>query len=191
MKRLVLPALLLLVGCVSVVNRSNPVRNEAGREEYLATHTDWAFTGRLAYAHAGKGGSARISWRQSAEISEVRVMGPLAMGSAYLRVDANQAQILDAGGQPVKSGTPEALLAELLQVPGPLPALPQGLRAFWPEKPEWNAFASAGSVRIAEWSWHYGEWRDEPVRLPGVIVIERGQTRLRLVIDQWQELPND
>jgi len=78
-----------------------------------------------------------------------------------------------------------------LQVPAPLPPLPEGLRAFWPEKPEWNASASTGSVRIADWSWRYADWRDEPVRLPGMIIIERGQTRLRLVIDQWQELPRD
>lgn len=191
MKNRVFPVLLLLAGCSSVADRPNPIQNEARRAEYLKAHADWAFSGRLAYAHAGKGGSARIRWQQNGEVSDIRVTGPLAIGSAHLRVNAGQAQILDAGGQPVKSGPPEALLAELLQIPGPLPALPQGLRAYWPENPEWNASASAGSVRIAEWSWHYGGWRDEPVRLPGTVVVERGQTRLRLVIDQWQELSHD
>lgn len=191
MKNLVFPVLLLLAGCVSVADRPNPFQNEAERVEYLKANANWAFTGRLAYAHAGKGGSARIRWQQNGEISDIRVAGPLAMGSAHLRLNADQAYFLDAGGQPVKSGPPEALLAEFLQIPGPLPALPEGLRAFWPENPQWNASASAGSVRIADWSWHYAEWREEPVRLPGTVVVERGQTRLRLVIDQWQELPHD
>ena len=191
MKNLVFPVLLLLAGCASVANRPNPVQNEAERVEYLKAHANWAFTGRLAYAHAGKGGSARIRWQQNGEVSDIRVTGPLAMGSTHLRVNAGQAQILDAGGQPVKSGPSEALLAELLQIPGPLPALHQGLRAYWPENPEWNASASAGSVRIADWDWQYAEWRDEPVRLPGTVVVERGQTRLRLVIDQWQVQPHD
>lgn len=191
MKFLVLPALLILTGCASVANRQIPVQNEAQRTEYLAAHEDWAFSGRLAFAHAGKGGSARIRWQQTGGTSDVRISGPLAMGSAHLRFDTIQAQILDAAGQPVKTGTPEALLAELLQVPAPLPALPQGLRAFWPGMPERDAAASAGLVRIAEWSWRYADWRYVPVRLPGQIEVERGETRLRLVIDQWQELPRD
>ncbi len=191
MKFLVLPVLLLLSGCLSVANRQNSSQSEAQRTSYLAAHDDWAFSGRLAFAHAGKGGSARIRWRQNGDTSDVQISGPLAMGSAHLRFNAIQAQVLDAAGQPVKTGTPEALLAELLQVPAPLPALPQGLRAFWPDMPERDAAASAGTLRIAEWSWRYADWRNEPVRLPGQIEIERGQTRLRLVIDQWQELPRD
>lgn len=191
MKYLVLPVLLILAGCASVANRQNPYQSEAQRMEYLAAHEDWAFTGRIAFVHDGKGGSARIRWQQIGDTSDVQISGPLATGSAHLRFDSVQAHVLDAKGLPVKTGAPEALLAELLQVPVPLPALPQGLRAFWPDMPERDAAASAGILRIADWSWQYGDWRNEPVRLPGKIEIQRDQTRLRLVIDQWQELPRD
>lgn len=191
MKHLRFAVLVLLAGCASIANRPKPAGNEAERVTYLAAQAHWAFSGRVAYAHAGKGGSARIQWQQNGETSDIRLSGPLAMGSAHLRLNADHAEILDAAGQPVKSGPPEMLLAELLQIPGPLPALPHGLRAFWPEKPEWNAAAATGSVRIDDWSWQYAEWRDEPVRLPGTVVLERGPTRLRLVIDRWQELPHD
>lgn len=191
MKSLVFPALLLLSGCATIANPPSLAQNEAGRAEYLKAHANWAFTGRLAYAHAGKGGSARIRWQQDGDTSDVLISGPLAMGSARLRFNTVEAQVLDADGRPVKTGTPEALLAELLQVPAPLPELPQGLRAFWPDRPEYNAAAAAGTLQIAAWTWQYADWRNAPVRLPGKIEIANGQTRLRLVIDQWQERPRD
>jgi outer membrane biogenesis lipoprotein LolB len=39
---------------------------------------------------------------------------------------------------------------------------------------------------MADWSWRYEQWRDEPVRLPVKIEITRPGSRVRIVVDQWQ-----
>jgi outer membrane lipoprotein LolB len=182
--------LLLLAGCVSVPSGTDFARRETERTQYLATHTHWSFSGRMAYSHEGKGGSAQIQWQQNGGVSNVRISAPLAMGSVRIRFDADKAQVFDASGRELRSGMPDVLLAELLQVPIPTGDLVSGLRAFWPQSPEQNATAAQGELTLADWSWNYANWREEPVRLPGKIEAQRGQTRLRIIIDQWRELPN-
>jgi outer membrane lipoprotein LolB len=182
--------LLMLAGCVSVPSGPDVVRRELERTQYLAEHTNWTFSGRMAYSHEGKGGSAQMQWQQNGDVSDLRINAPLAMGSVRIRFDADTAQIFDASGRELRSGKPDVLLAELLQAPIPTGDLVSGLRAFWPESPEQTASAELGAVTLADWSWNYTNWRAEPVRLPGKIEIQRGQTRLRIIIDQWRDLPD-
>lgn len=182
--------LLLLAGCVSMPEHADFAVREAARAQYLAEHENWAFSGRMAFSHEGKGGSAQIQWQQSGAVSDVKISAPLSMGTVRIRFDSENAQMWDGAGRELRSGKPEALLQELLQMPLPASTLASGLRAFWPESPEQTASAAVGAVAVADWSWQYEGWREEPVRLPGKIQIQRGQTRLRIVIDQWRELPS-
>lgn len=190
MRRVAL-AVLLLAGCVSTPRVPQISRPEAARADYLAAHANWAFNGRIAYSQAGRGGTAQVHWQQAGTVSEVWMRAPLALGSVHLRFDAYQAQMLDATGRPLKSGSPEALLAELLQIAPPLPDFATGLRAYWPDSPALTAAAADGAVTVADWSWRYPVWQEAPVRLPGTIELQRDATRLRFVIDQWQELPHE
>lgn len=190
MKYAAIAIVLILAGCVSVPERANFEHNEAARTLYLVKHTNWAFNGRLAYSHEGKGGSAQIQWQQKGSVSDLRISAPLALGSVHIRFDADTAQMFDASGRELRSGKPDELLAQLLQIPMPAGDLASGVRAFWPESPEQTASAALGAVTLADWSWSYTNWREEPVRLPGKIEIQRGQTRLRIIIDQWRELPH-
>ncbi len=190
MKYVAIAMLLMLAGCVSVPINPDVGQRETERTQYLASHTHWSFSGRMAYSHEGKGGSAQIQWQQNGGVSDLRISAPLAMGSVRIRFDANNAQMFDATGRELRSGKTDELLEQLLQVPMPAGDLASGLRAFWPESPEQTASAALGAITLADWSWNYTNWRDEPVRLPGKIEIQRGQTRLRIIIDQWRELPN-
>jgi outer membrane lipoprotein LolB len=180
---------LFLAGCVSVPRQTDDAIQDDERAQYLVEHANWTFNGRMAYAHEGKGGSAQIQWQQNGRVSDVHISAPLVMGSVRIRFDADNAQVFDASGRQLRSGKPEAILQELLQIPMPSSDLASGLRAFWPQSPEQSASAVLGVVEIADWSWRYADWRDEPVRLPGKIEIHRGQTRIRIVIDKWRELP--
>ena len=183
-------AFTLLAACSSVpIQTPGADRQEIQRNAYLQSHSDWAFKGRVAYSHRGQGGSAQISWRQSGRQSDVRITAPLAMGSARILFDEDHAQLFDASNRLVKSGRPDVLLAELLNMPISADALIDGLRAYWPDSPEHTLFAAAGSVQAAEWMWQYSQWFDQPVRLPKKIEVSREQTRLRIIIDQWQETP--
>ncbi len=190
MKYAAIAMLLMLAGCVSVPINPDVGQRETERTQYLSAHTHWSFSGRMAYSHEGKGGSAQIQWQQNGGVSDLRISAPLALGSVRIRFDANNAQMFDATGRELRSGKTDELLEQLLQVPMPAGDLANGLRAFWPESPEQTASAALGAITLADWSWNYTNWRDEPVRLPGKIEIQRGQTRLRIIIDQWRELPN-
>ncbi len=191
MKYAALSLLLFLVACVSVPHQPDVVNRDAVRAHYLAEHINWSFNGRIAYSHEGKGGSAQIQWQQNGAVSDVRISAPLAMGSVRIRFDTDSAQLFDANGRQLRVGKTDVMLRELLQMPMPSSNLASSLRAFWPESPEQNASAALGVVAIADWSWNYTSWRNEPVRLPGKIEIQRDQTRLRIIIDQWRELPDD
>ena len=185
-KKLAWILLLALAACASVPERADNAEREAARERYLSAQTDWAFNGRLAYSHDGKGGSAKIQWRQSGPVSDVRIDAPLALGSVRLRLEGDMARVFDASGRELKSGRPEVLLEELLQMPMPSGDWVGGLRAYWAMAPELTSVASQGRVDMADWSWRYEQWRDEPVRLPVKIEITRPGSRVRIVVDQWQ-----
>jgi outer membrane lipoprotein LolB len=182
---------LLLSACASVPDPHTPAPDAAVREAFLASHPDWRIEGRVAYSHQGKGGSARLVWLQDGEQADVRLTAPLAAGSVHIRLSRDSAEIIDADGRLLAQGTPESVFMQVLQSPVPTNALPAGLRAFWPDLPPLTEAALTGSVTVDGWRWQYLEWQDAPVRLPRKIELTRAETRLRILIDVWQELPHD
>ena len=161
------------------------------REAFLAAHPVWRIEGRVAYSHLGKGGSARMEWRQDGDLSDVRLTAPMAAGSARIRLSPDSAQIFAADGRLLAQGTPDSVFMQALQTPVPAAGLTAGLRAYWPDMPESTAAALAGSVTVDGWQWRYLEWQQAPVRLPRKIELTRGETRLRILIDAWQEPSDD
>src|SRR5574343_289268 len=169
MRPLCLCVLLALGACRSVPERDVPAPSTAEREAVLAARTDWGFSGRVAYSQAGQGGSARIDWRQTGPVSEVRLSGPLAAGDL------------------LAEGEADAVFAHWLSVPLPARDLTAGLRAYWPDSPERTAAALSGSVRSQSWDWRYSAWWPDPVDLPRQLEVQAGDARLRVVIEQWRE----
>lgn len=191
MRTLCLCALLTLGACRSVPERGVPAPSMAGREAVLAAQTSWGFSGRVAYSHAGQGGSARIDWRQTGPVSEIRLSGPLASGSVRLRVEDGQAQAFDAAGNLLAEGEADAVFGQWLSAPLPARDLTAGLRAYWPDSPELTAAAQSGSVRSRNWDWRYDAWWPAPAALPKQLELRAGEARLRVVIEQWRDGGDD
>jgi outer membrane biogenesis lipoprotein LolB len=185
--------LLLLASCASVPPQPALNTDEAERSRVLNAQSHWAFSGRMAYASAGQGGSAQLQWQQRGAVSDVRINVPLALASVRIRFDATQAQaqVLDGDGRVLQSGKPDELLQKWLPVPIPIADLAPGLRAFWPESSALTNAAASGKVELSGWLWQYTQWQNAPVRLPGKLEISREGTRLRLVIDRWQDVPHE
>lgn len=162
----------------------------AGRAAFLQAHPAWQLQGRVAYSHQGKGGSARIVWRQSGEAADILLSAPLASASMQIRLAAGSAQIVDGNGKVRLEGTPDSVFVQALGVSVPAADLPAGLRAFWPQSPQMTAAASAGALDLDGWHWRYLAWHDTPVRLPREIEVTRNGTRLRILIDAWEALPD-
>ena len=177
----------LLSACASL---PPPVPDPARREAYLRAHPDWRLQGRVAYSYQGKGGSARVDWRQFGEHAYILLSAPLAAGSVRVRLEAGSAQIIDAGGKVLFEGAPEQVFAQALGATLPASDLPAGLRAFWPQAPEMTTAALAGALDLHGWQWRYPAWHDQPARLPKEIEVSRGEARLRILIDAWEALPD-
>jgi outer membrane biogenesis lipoprotein LolB len=159
----------------------------------LKAHSSWAFNGRIAYAHLGEGGSVKAYWQQNKSDVEVKLGSALNIGSAVLIVKQGKARITSSNGD-VKEGEPEQLLQGLLNSPVPYSTLIHGLRA------DWFGNSSAAitwqdslpsRVDAQGWTWQYQEWYSSPAVLPRKIELSQGQTRIRIVIDQWMEVTND
>jgi outer membrane biogenesis lipoprotein LolB len=183
-------AVAMLSSCASVPEPQQPVIDSASRSAQMATHQNWRFEGRVAYSHQGKGGSAQIVWLQKAEVSDIKISAPLTVGSARIVLTPDSAQFIDSKGKVVAEGDPDAVFLQVLQTPVPKRWFANGLRAFWPDNPELTGSALAGQVLIDQWQWRYLEWQNSPIFLPKQIEIKHDETRVRILIDSWQELPD-
>jgi outer membrane biogenesis lipoprotein LolB len=180
----------MLSSCASVPEPQQTVIDSASRSALMTTHQNWRFEGRVAYSHLGKGGSAQIIWLQKAEVSDIKISAPLAIGSARIVLTPDSAQFIDSKGKVVAEGDPDAVFLQVLQTPVPKRWFANGLRAFWPDNPELTASALAGQVLVDQWQWRYLEWQNSPIFLPKQIEIKHDETRVRILIDSWQELPD-
>lgn len=166
---------------------------KSARVEYLATHSLWMFNGRLAYSHLGEGGSAKMQWQQNTIGTEVKLSAALNLGSVIFTVKEGVAQIKSSDGG-LKQGDPEQLMQELLKTPLPYSIIALGLRADWAGMPDATITWQDGlplQVVTQGWIWQYQEWSTVPAVLPRKIELSQGQTRLRIVVDQWLEIEND
>ena len=184
-------SMLMLSACASVPEPPTPVPDVTARAAFLASHPNWRIDGRVAYSHQGKGGSARMIWVQKTDHAEILLSAPLSMATVAIRLSADSAQIRDAEDKLLAEGTPSDVFMRILSSPVPDSGFAAGLRAYWPDVPESTRSALAGLVTIDGWQWRYLEWQDFPARLPKKIELTRGETRLRILIDDWQELPGE
>lgn len=194
MKAVALLLCLVLSACATAPKQSSISGADiSARAGYLQAHPSWAFHGRLAYSHLGEGGSVKAQWQQNRDGTELRLSSALNMGSAVLTVKQGVARISSSDGS-VRQGDPELLLQELLDSPVPYSMLVQGLRADWAGIPGASITWQDGlpmQVDASGWQWQYQEWSSNPAVLPRKIEVSQGQTRLRIVIDQWLEVADE
>ena len=194
MKFVAILTCLLLSACASIPKQVYVAQDRNNeRLNYLSTHSSWAFNGRLAYSHQGKGGSAKAHWVHNKMTTEVKLSTELNLGSVVFTEKNGAAQIKTSDGQ-LKQGDPEVLMQELLNTPLPYSTIALGLRADWASIPDAKIAWQNGlpmQVELQGWVWQYQEWTTSPAELPTKIELSQGQTRLRIVIDQWLEIDND
>jgi outer membrane lipoprotein LolB len=173
---------LILAGCASVPNPAGSPEAQRQRQAYIDSHPNWAFSGRLAFAHAGKGGTAQIFWQQTGSLTELRLNAPLSLGAARIVFTPQQAKLYDGAGNEVQSGPTAQLFEALLGVPVPVAELISGVR---------GGYSVTGVASDSGWQWHYGRWVNAPASLPTQIEVRLKQSHLRIVVERWQEIPND
>jgi outer membrane lipoprotein LolB len=201
---------LVLAGCVSVPERTpaatlsgpahaDALAAQAAREQALAATPDWTLEGRVAIARGKDGGSGRIEWRQQGDRYAVSLGAPVTRQSWRLSGDAAGARLEGIEGGPREGPDASLLLLEATRLEVPVAALAswvRGARAdtgrFGPAEAGFDAGGRLVRLVQGGWTIDYLAWAppagDAPA-LPSRLAAERGDARVRLVIDAWGVAP--
>lgn len=167
------------------------------REALLAEAGGLAFSGRVALSNGSDGGSGRIEWWQGGDGYRVVLRAPVTRQGWSLSAGPGGARIDGLEGGPRVGPDPEALLLDAtgMEIPvGALASWAAGARAdaaaYGPARLEFSAAGELVRMRQGGWTIDYVRWQDQPggaggAALPLRVDAERGQARVRLVVDDW------
>ncbi len=163
------------------------------RVVWLEAHPQWSLEGRIAISNAGKGGSGRIDWQQQGATYVVSLSAPVTRQSWRMSGGPDGALLEGVQGGPRDGSDPAQLLLEATGWQIPVEALADWARgqASEPGTPAQVAYAQDGSLqRLLQDGWQidYLQWHapagDRPA-LPARIEAQRGDAKVRLIIDTW------
>ncbi|MEN1927225.1 lipoprotein insertase outer membrane protein LolB [Luteimonas sp. MJ293] len=205
-------AVLVLAGCVSRPVRAPDAAQLTGpalaaaqaqvsaREAQLAAAGPVAFSGRVALSNGRDGGSGRLEWWQAERQYQVMLRAPITRQGWSLSAGPDGARIDGLDGGPLHGPDPMELLYEAtgMQVPiAALAAWAAGTRAdqatFGVAQLEFSAEGRLVRIRQGGWTIDYVRWQpqdtaeagEQAMALPARIDAERGQARVRLMVDEW------
>lgn len=183
---------LLTAGCATLPESADlpPLDDWDTRRAVLAGLDSWMFRGRIAVKAGSEGMNGKFDWAQRGEHFEATVSGPLGMGTVRIAGDGRKVTHTDKDG--VKT--------ELVDVEAELLArygwtIPVRSLRFWalgipdPAAPANTLFGDDGlPVSMAQGGWsieipRYADGGGQP--MPRIFSAKNGDTRVRIVIDQW------
>jgi outer membrane lipoprotein LolB len=191
----------LLAGCVTTApraplppaERDAAVARQESREATLSQHARWNLQGRVALSNGRRGGSGRIDWQQDGDAYRVALSAPITRQSWRIEGDAGAARLEGLDGGPRVGADATRLLREATGWEIPVRALAawvRGARAAQAGAAQME-FADDGHLaRLQQdgWTLDYGDWRPSSIaglELPMRVNAERGDARVRLVVDDW------
>ncbi|MES1956172.1 lipoprotein insertase outer membrane protein LolB [Salinisphaera hydrothermalis] len=190
----------LLGGCAII---HKPAPSEAGvanpaawksRQNTLSDFSNWSLQGRVATGQL-LGWTGNLSWRERAPKFDVRLAGPLGAGGMRAHGTLNRVVIDTDDGKHFVTTDPDALVKKALGWSFPLQPLSywaKGLPA--PGGYQRISVDSQGRLRsITQDGWtvsylDYTKPAGAPAPLPRRVVLDNGDTRIRLVVDRWFDL---
>lgn len=197
-------ATIVLSACVS-----QPVRTPAPVDPAEAQRADaqrrvlgdWTLSGRVAISNGRQGGSGRIEWKQQGGRYEISLAAPVTRQSWRLAGDAQHARLEGIEGGPREGADAEALLREATGWDIPVRALVDWVRGipapeagFGPASVAIGAGNLPATIEQAGWRIEYRDWHaagaGQPA-LPRRLDAQRGEARVRLVLDDWLLVPGN
>lgn len=190
--RPVAPALPDLTGAA----RTQAEASQRAREQALAGHAQWSFSGKIAVSVGSKGGSGGIEWNQDGTGYEAALSAPVTRQSWRLIGDTHGgvARLEGLEGGPREGEFAEDLLEHATGWRIPVNQMPDWVRGIAMPlsgaAPQ-AAYGADGRLRSLEqlgWKVEYQEWMPaEGARpeLPRRIVARNGQATVRLIVYEW------
>lgn len=198
MKKLVLSLVVvaLLSGC-AIIRKPAPTEPGVVDASAWADHKDelndfsvWSLQGRVATGQL-LGWTGNLSWRQQGESFDVRLSGPLGAGGFRAKGSLDDAVVIQTRDERFVTQNPDALVEQTLGWTFPLEPL-----RFWarglPAPGDYERIsvdAQGRMIALEQNGWalsipDYVEPDGAPT-VPSRIVLDNGETRIRLVVDRW------
>lgn len=202
MKKLVFAVFViaLLGGCAII---HEPAPSEAGvanskawqvRQNTLDNFSNWSLQGRVATGQL-LGWTGNLSWRERAPKFDVRLAGPLGAGGMRAHGTLDHVVIDTDDGKHFETSDPDALVKKALGWSFPLEPLSYWAKGL-PAPGDYERISVDGQGRLRSltqdgWTVSYLDYSTPagaPAPLPKRVVLDNGDTRIRLVVDRWFDL---
>lgn len=200
MKQIALISMLafFLAGCAII---REPARTEPGvtnasawqaRQRVLRDFDVWSLQGRVATGQL-LGWTGNLSWRQRSDDFRVRLAGPLGAGGFRARGTLDRV-VIQTRDRRLVTTDPDALVEETLGWRFPLEPLRYWARGL-PAPGDYDSISVDGTGHMTGleqrgWRLAIQEYTqpDNAPELPRRIVLDNGDTRIRLVVDRWFDI---
>ncbi len=169
-----------------------PPQSWAKRQAELASIVNFTLRGRIS-SNAATVPSASLFWRQIGPAFDAQVSGPFGAGAVSISGTPEDVELRNSQ-ETVRTPQPEAWLRE--RVGWSLPI--RGLR-YWIiglpapgtyENLVWDERERIAVLTQSGWTLKFEQYRlVEQWELPRLLVMERGDLRVKFVIDEWLDLP--
>lgn len=169
---------------------------QAHRAE-LSDFTTWSLQGRVATGQL-LGWTGNLSWRERGETFDVRLAGPLGAGGMRARGTLDEVTIDTDDGEHIVTRQPDVLVERALGWQFPLAPLRYWARGL-PAPGDYERISVGDDGRLQSitqngWRVSYEAYTTPvgaPAPLPRKIVLDNDETRIRLVVDRWFDLPDN
>jgi outer membrane lipoprotein LolB len=198
--RMLFLSLLLLAqaGCALLDPQSQPVStNWKAHRQQLSLLEQWTASGKLALRTADAAESASLVWQQQGAETDLRLSGPLGIGTTLIHSDGRQLDIRRGDEHhTLDISTPEAI-AHSTGWDLPLPALAHWLKGLPSPDSRVQELAidpQTGLLKnLQQDGWEISYNRYKPFQgftLPTHLKIKRGATEAKIIIAQWRTTAN-
>ncbi len=188
--------LLLLGGCSTVSVPDLPESTSVAgswelREQQLSAIQEWRVEGRAAFRAGKEGGQSSFVWDYSPASRKFRLSGLLGLGSLILEDGASGSRLTTDSGEIREGDTPEQLLQQATGWSFPVREAGYWIRGIPVPTEAPNSMVLDPQNRLhyldqSGWSLEIRRYqRVDGVDLPAMVVMERGDVRVKLVLSRW------
>ncbi|AZM95307.1 lipoprotein insertase outer membrane protein LolB [Vreelandella venusta] len=191
-------ALLTLAGCATQTPVDDGGR-QAGQWERQQADVEafdtWTLVGKAGLRTPQENTSANLDWNQHPHYFRMLISGPFGGGRSVLEGREGRFSLTTSDGR-FEAETPEALMEEQLGWSLPVRAMPDWVRGLPGEHAsyqlETDELGFPNHLQQDGWEIDYRDWEQvEGMWLPRRLVMNYGDLRITLVVNQWQSTNSD
>ncbi|XQU09621.1 lipoprotein insertase outer membrane protein LolB [Halomonas sp. LY9] len=186
-------ALLTLAGCATQAPVDEGGR-QAGQWERQQAEVEafesWTLVGKAGLRTPQENTSANLDWNQTPHYFRMLISGPFGGGRSVLEGREGRFSLSTSDGR-FEAETPEALMEEQLGWSLPVRAMPDWVRGLPGDHAsyqlETDELGFPNFLQQDGWEIDYRDWEQvEGMWLPRRLVMNYGDVRITLVVNQWQ-----